>query len=227
MKPFFYCFLLILLCACGKDKTVKLPEINHSKVSKINDVSPAYLFYDITQPDSVDLNRNNLISTTNWLINVDKRLTLGQAIPKIMFLQDKKRSATMHKNENAKNYYTCNDLSKHTLGFIDFTDVIYHLEAYKMQNFNLNPTQLVTINVQSIDSIIVSFTMDGATLSHTSNYNKLLTHLKTNVTKDSNATIVLEFSKKLSFQDYISLKHLLSKMDLKNVTIARDEFVFN
>lgn len=227
MKPFFYYFLLILLCACGKDKTVKLPEINHSKVSKINDVSPAYLFYDVTQKDSVELNRNNLISTTNWLINVDKRLRLGQAFPKIMFLQDKKRNATMHKNENAKNYYTCNDLSKHTLGFIDFTDVIYHLEAYKMHNFNLNPTQLVTINVQSLDSIIVSFTMDGATLSHTSNYNKLLTHLKTNITKDGNATIVLEFSKKLSFQDYISLKYLFSEMDLKNVTIARDEFVFN
>ncbi|GGK19397.1 hypothetical protein GCM10007962_11880 [Yeosuana aromativorans] len=215
------------MCACGNDKTVQLPEINHSKISKINDVSAAYLFYDATQKDSIELNRNNLISTTNWLINVDKRLRLGQAIPKIMFLQDKKRNATMHKNENAKNFYTCNDLSKHTLGFIDFTNVAYHLDAYKMHNFNLNPTQLVTINVQSLDSIIVSFTMDGATLSHTSNYNKLLTHLKTNVTKDGNANIVLEFSKKLSFQDYISLKHLLSEMDLKNVTIARDEFVFN
>ena len=76
MKPIFYCITLIIFASCGKEKIVQLPEINHSKISKINDVSAAYLFYDVTQPDSVELNRNNLISTTNWLINVDKRLTL-------------------------------------------------------------------------------------------------------------------------------------------------------
>ena len=60
------------------------------------------------------------------MVNIDKRLTLKQAIPHIKFLQDKKRNAEMHKNENAKNYYTCNDTSIKNLGFIEFTDVDYH-----------------------------------------------------------------------------------------------------
>ena len=91
MKPHYYYLLLFsLLISCGQDKTVQLPEIKHADISKINDVSAAYLFYDESKADSVELNRKNLISTTNWLVNVDKRLTLKQIIPHIKFLQDKK-----------------------------------------------------------------------------------------------------------------------------------------
>ena len=227
MKPIFYCLIFILFCTCGKDKTVQLPEIKQANVSKINDVSAAYLFYDTSQPDSVSLNRNNLISTTNWLINVDKRLRLGQAIPKIMFLQNKKRNAKMHKNKNAKNFYTCNDLNKHTLGFVDFTNVVYHMGAFANQNNTPKNDQVITIKVQSLKSITVSFTINNSILSHTSNLTQLLAHVNTNIIKDGNATIVMEFNKNLSFQDYITIKQLLLKPKLKNVNIAIDEFVFN
>ena len=66
--------LMFFLFSCGNEKALLLPEISHSEISEIQDVSHAYLFYDETQKDSVELNRKNLISTTNWLINVDKRL---------------------------------------------------------------------------------------------------------------------------------------------------------
>src|SRR5690606_34637928 len=117
--------ILLLIFSCGKDKVVQLPEIESAPISEVNDISAAYIFYDENKPDSVELNRNNLISTTNWLFNVDKRLMLKQSIPQIKLLQEKRRNAQLHKNESARNYFTCNDTSKKTLGFIDFTDVIY------------------------------------------------------------------------------------------------------
>ena len=110
---------------------------------------------------------------------------------------------------------------------MDFTDVTYHLDTFKNKNNIPENNQLITITVQSLDSITVSFTIDEATLSHTSNHDQLLTHLETNIIKEGKAIIILEFSKNLSFQDYITLKHVLSKIDLKNVNIADDEFVFN
>ena len=122
-----YIFLLIILCcfSCNNERVLHLPEIENTKITEVLDISPAYIFYDETQPDSTLLNRKNLIITTNWLVNVDKRLTLRQAIPHIKFLQDKKRNAKMHKNEDAKNYFTCNDMSIGNLGFLEFTDVNY------------------------------------------------------------------------------------------------------
>ena len=90
MNRIFLLLSITLLFSCGNEKELQLPQIENAKINQINDVSPAYLFYDETQPDSIELNRKNLISTTNWLVNVDKRLTLKQAIPKIKFLQEKK-----------------------------------------------------------------------------------------------------------------------------------------
>jgi biopolymer transport protein ExbD len=229
MKHLFYSLLFIFICACGKEKIVQLPEISHSKISTINDVSAAYLFYDENKPDKVELNRKNLISTTNWLVNVDKRLTLKQVIPEIIFLQEKKQNAEMHKNENAKNYFTCNDTSIKNLGFIEFTDVVYHEENSKTYVNKKKRTfkQLINIRVHSIDSTFVSFISNDTSFTHTTNQKELLKHLKTNLNNQGNAIIVSEFEETLSFQDYITFKSLISKIDFKNVTIANDEFVFN
>ena len=65
MKKITLLFILVLVFSCNK-KIVELPEISHSDITEIEDVSAAYLFYNEAQPDSVALNRKNLISTTNW-----------------------------------------------------------------------------------------------------------------------------------------------------------------
>jgi len=230
MKPFYYCLLLFsLIVSCGEDKLVQLPEIKHADISKINDVSVAYLFYDESKADSVELNRKNLISTTNWLINVDKRLRLKQAVPKIIYLQEKKRNAEMHKNDNAKNYFTCNDTGIKNLGFIEFTDVVYHQEdsdVYLNKNKAL-ANQIINIRVQSLDSTYVSFIRSDTVFIHTSNQKELLSHLESNLTGQGNALIISEFNENLSFQDYITYKFLLSQINFKHVRIANDEFIFN
>ena len=230
MKPFFYYLLFFsIIVSCRQDRTVQLPEIKHANISKINDVSAAYLFYDETKADSVELNRKNLISTTNWLVNVDKRLRLKQAVPKIIYLQEKKRNAEIHKNDNAKNYFTCNDTGIKSLGFIEFTDVVYHQEdsdVYLNKNKAL-ANQIINIKVQSSDSTYVSFIRNDTMFIHTSNQKELLSHLESNLTGQGDALIISEFSENLSFQDYITYKSILSQINFKNVRIANDEFIFN
>ena len=143
MKNYYLILLSIFILSCNNERVLLLPEVEQAEVTEVLDVSPAYIFYDETQPDSVLLNRKNLISTTNWLVNVDKRLTLKQAIPHIKFLQDKKRDAKMHKNENAKNYFTCNDTSIGDLGFIEFTDVSFHNNSKKEDVIKYSFTEII------------------------------------------------------------------------------------
>ncbi len=228
MKITYFLITILLFNSCGQDKVLQLPEISHSEISKINDVSAAYLFYDETKTDSVELNRRNLISSTNWLINVDKRLTINQVIPHIKFLQEKKRNSS-HKKENSKNYFTCNNTSKKNLGFIEFTDVVYDDKEsnvnFKNQNSHLE--QVIKIKVHSLDSIKISFLWKDTIFLNTSNKNDLLEHLESNITNESNALIFSELRESLSFQDYISFKSLLLKLDLENVTISNYEFIFN
>ncbi|WP_157757608.1 hypothetical protein [Pseudalgibacter alginicilyticus] len=219
MKNLLPFILVCLFLSCENEKIIQLPEITHSDITEIHDVSPAYLFYDKTQIDSIELNRKNLIVTTHWLVNVDKRLTLKQAIPHIKFLQDKKANSS-HKNESAKNYFTCNDLSRKNLGFIEFTNVIYETEGreieaennYNVVVINLNDIKISTLNSSYYKTDITNFA------------NSLRKTISKN---EENGRISLSFNNKLSFQNYITFKSILLQLDLENNTISNNEFIFN
>lgn len=231
MRFFLLTCLTLIFLSCGKEKTIYLPEITASKTTKISDVSAAYLFYNETAPDSVELNRKNLIGTTNWLVNVDKRLTLKQVVPSIIMLQNKKRHAQVHKNETARTYYTCNNVTAKNLGFIDFTDVVYHSgilnNYFKEFNKNSDAHQFINIKVHTLDSISIEFLRKDTSLIHSSNNEELLKHITANYANEDPVIIFSGFNKEVTFQDYITFKSNLLRIDIKNMTISTDEFIFN
>ena len=53
----YFLLLLILCClSCGNERVLELSEIENIKIIEVLDVSPAYIFYNRTQPDSTLLN---------------------------------------------------------------------------------------------------------------------------------------------------------------------------
>ena len=211
MKQLFSILSILLLFSCGNEKVLQLPEINNTEITEILDVSAAYIFYDETKPDSTELNRKNLIISTNWLVNVDKRLTIRQAIPSIMFLQNKKRDAQMHKNEAAKNYYTCHYKKISSLGFIEFTDVYYHEEPIEEYASEQNIKNYHVMNFNS-DSIFIN--------------NKSIKLENLTPLDSINSKIFLNFDKSMSIQKYISYKEQLTKIDSTQLNIDNDEFIY-
>ncbi|WP_159017858.1 hypothetical protein [Algibacter sp. L3A6] len=226
MKHLLAFFITVLFFSCDNEKILQLPEISHSKITEIDDISPAYLFYD-SEKDSIELNRKNLISTTNWLVNVDKRLSLKLAIPQITFLQNKKKNAG-HKKEGIKNYFTCNDTSLKSLGFIEFTETVYHEETsweYLAKLSDLNESKnAISISFDNTNSISI-IEVDSSLTSTKTDKNNLLADLKKQDL--ANRNIYLNFNVDLNFQDYITYKSLLEKADLKESKISNNEFIFN
>lgn len=219
--------LLFLIFSCNNEKTILLPEIVHADVTEVLDVSPIYVFYDETKADSLELNRANLITSTNWLVNVDKRLTLGQVIPKIIILQDKKRSAEIDKSVNSKNYYTCNDTSIKNLGFLDFTNVIYKTN-YVLPNLSAdyeNPREKrIIIDFKSAKDIKLVSIFKDSIIKKTS-----LDHLAEDIEalpQDVSYELYLNINDQLNFQDYITFKSTLAKVKASKVTINENEFIY-
>jgi hypothetical protein len=227
MKRIILLLVLIVSLESCTNKIVQLPETHNLDITEIKDVSPAYLFYDETKKDSVELNRKNLIITTNWLVNVDKRLKLKQAIPSIVFLQNKKRNAEVHKNENAKNYFTCSNPNIQKLAFIEFTDVVYHMdssEKYYRKVSNIPVHKRIIIAFISSNKITYSSLSDDI-FAEASNNKSLMNDLK-NIMNKENVELILNFNQNLAFQDYITFKSLLLKLNLNNVTISNNEFIY-
>ena len=208
-------FLLVVIISCSSEKTIELPEIKQATITEVIDVSAAYLFYDETKPDSIELNRKNLISTTNWLVNVDKRLTLNQAVPKIQFIQEKKRNSS-HKNEAAKNYFTCHDLSQNNLGFIEFTDVHYNLDE--------KPNAEIEIIIEALDKITIKKNNDVDIFFKT-NFKTLEKDLAS-IYPHETISVTLSFKKSMTFQQYITIKSKLEELDNSKILVDTNEFIY-
>ena len=227
MKTILYIFVFTFLFSCGNEKTVLLPEINHSEISEIQDVSAGYLFYNETEKDSVELNRKNLISTTNWLINVDKRLTLKQAIPHIKYLQEKKENSS-HKKEGTKNYFTCNDTSRKNLGFIEFTDVLYHEADYSnFSEINDIPAfHEIHTNFFSNGKIDITLNIEKP-IHKNSNKLNFINDIEELIKNETVANrLIMIFEKSLTFQEYISLKSLVLSLENESIQILNNEFIY-
>ncbi len=227
MKQLLALGLFVFMLSCEQKKVIHLPEISHSKITEIHDVSPAYLFYDETKPDRVELNRKNLISTTNWLVNIDKRLTLKQVIPHITFLQDKKANSA-HKNKQAKNYFTCHDISRSNLGFIDFTSIIYKEKKIVnvLADMASKPTNELVVHFISPDDIKINSFFEEPHVTHSSS-SKLNQNILALLNKNSRVTMNLCFYENLSFEDYIAFKSELSKLTKDALSISQKEFISN
>ncbi|MEO1033379.1 MAG: hypothetical protein AAFX55_18470 [Bacteroidota bacterium] len=218
------CFILvlnILVLGCNNERVLELPEIKNTDITEVLDVSPAYIFYDETQPDSTLFNRKNLIGTTNWLVNVDKRLTLRQAIPHIQYLQEKRKKKSMHKNEGAKNYFTCNDKSIGNLGFIEFTNVDFGNADDNL----VDSDSLCFMNIKDLENITFSTSIDTKIKFSRENLISVYNNFIKQEYGDS-VKILLNFNKNLNFQDYISIKSELSKLNRKEIIISPIEFIY-
>ncbi len=222
--------LLTLLCftfSCNNEKTILLPEIVNAEVTDVLDVSPVYVFYNESKADSLELNRANVITSTNWLVNVDKRLTLSQVIPKIMVLQDKKRNAELHKSENSKNYFTCNDTSIKNLGFLEFTNVIYKTN-FVLPNITPdfdNPREKrIIIDFKSTSDIKLVSVFKDSIIKKTSLQN--LKEAIETLPEGASYELFLNINDNLFFQDYITFKSTLFKINSSKVTINENEFIY-
>lgn len=226
MKHLITLLCLVSLLSCQK-KVVELPEIQSSNITEVLDVSPIYLFYD-EEADAVEFNRKNMIGTTNWLVNIDKRLTLQQVLPHLQYLQEKRRGDGMHKNENARNYFTCNDTSIKNLGFIEFTDIEYHLQSpseYYEDDSLLKPNTIF-IGTHSLEEIEI-MPMFGEVEITKSNQHHLIKNVDSFSKKTSGKKeIILFFSQNLSFQDYITIKSLITQLDPSEISISNYEFIY-
>lgn len=152
MTKYLIGIVLLLFVSCGNKEDILLPKADVSIVKEVVDLSPIYIFFRVNGKDTLaEVNRKNSIITTNWILNIDKRLPLRLVIPEVMKLQQKKREEKEHRNELALNYYSYADSIGKNLAFIPFTEVYYKMEKpigrvifFNSKNEILLENQLIT-----------------------------------------------------------------------------------
>lgn len=208
---YFSILIICLLFSCGKKEDVLLPKSNISIVKDVQDHSPIYIFFKKEGIDTIaDLNRKSAIISTNWILNIDKRLPLKVVIPQVIKMQEKKRNEKMHQNEESENYYSYADSIGKNLAFLPFTKVFYKMEKPSRENFVVyfrkGKKQVFMGNKEIQISDIL----------------KYFYSIKFQRVPD----LVFFFDKNMSYEEYIQYKILLQKDVTHNLDILPVEFIF-
>jgi hypothetical protein len=205
MIKYLFGIVLFLGISCGNKEDILLPKSDRTIVKEVKDLSPIYIFFRLNGKDTLaEVNRKNSIITTNWILNIDKRLPLRLVIPEVMKLQQRKRVEKEHRNELALNYYSYADSIGKNLAFIPFTEVYYKMEKPK-------------------NGVIVFFDKNNKILVNNKEIakNDLENHIKNN---SSNNDVYYCFDKNMNFGTYINLKIFVKSIEWK--FISNHEFVY-
>ncbi|MDO4781643.1 MAG: hypothetical protein Q4A09_00320 [Capnocytophaga felis] len=136
MKKITLIIFILFLISCNK-RDVWLPQVHQCNLmAEINDYSVIYIFFDETT-QKADLNKNNLITSTHWVFNIDRRLSLTEVGKNIVELQEKKDAPNIHKNPDSRNFFSVADMNDKKLKFLEFTKTHFSLSKDKNNTDNI------------------------------------------------------------------------------------------
>lgn len=211
MIKYLFGIVLLLCISCGNKEDILLPKADRTVVKDVVDLSPIYIFFRVKGKDTLaEVNRKNSIGTTNWVLNIDKRLPLRLVIPEVMKMQEKKRGDSAHKNETAENYYSYADSIGKNLAFIPFTQVYYKMEK---------PTFGVIIFFDKNNTILVN----NVIVKREDLQNYLY-----NLDSDKPNKFIFCFDKNLQYGTYIQNKILIQSLKFQrpDLNLTNEEFIY-
>ena len=129
----------------------------------------------------------------------------------------------MHKNEKARNYFTCNHLSKKNLGFIDFTNTEFLESSFDDPRHSQLPSKSTSIFIDFLLGNLVSVTTYSnaqQTQNEVLHTNDFFIKLNDLISSSKVNRVHVAFDKSLTFQKYITIKSRL--INFKNEYLMVD-----
>ncbi|HHB52525.1 MAG TPA: hypothetical protein ENK75_05725, partial [Saprospiraceae bacterium] len=148
--------LLVLLSACA-NKTIQLPQVAVSGISEIQNHSEIWVFYKFDD-DKIksEINKNNTITSTHWIINIDKRLPMREVIPVLQMVKAKRAKKTIHSVEGVRDYLSYSDI-------LDKKIALFQIDT--IQYMTLDQSDLETMEKEKPCDYILKFTEDAIVLN--------------------------------------------------------------
>lgn len=217
---------ILLFSSSCSNKEIKLPTVKAKGVQELHNHSAVWMFYKIkNNTPQVKLNRNNTISSTHWVYNIDKRLPLKLLAENLKKLKHK-HANSMHSKEGMLDYFSYSDTSENKLSFIDFSDVEFKLKKEHSKKY----VQTYADTYKKYHNIHLTFNKNKIEVN---TVNTIFSDLETTLTKmfkelsDKKIVLHLNFNETILYQDYITYFTFLHKLNNPNVNVSKYQFIFN
>lgn len=197
MKNIFILIVVTLLITACNKKKVKVPLIERNGKEEVRNNSAIWFF---NKQGKLDVNEHNRISSTNWLFNIDKNLSLKEAFPEVKRLFIKHNEKSPHNTKPMKNYFTYVNTLNKQLSFYNFDSIQYIIRKRKGLKTISKDTLFIEIN--------------------SSNY--------TFPAKIDSITVIQPiFNGNMNFQEYLSAKAKMEKLPSKKKLSAKEYIIID
>lgn len=136
-----------------------LPRVDHALIHTVEDYSSVYVFFD-PQEKGYHINKNNLITSTNWVFHIDNRLNLSQFAEVVSLMQERRSQPNLHARADSRIYVSVTDTSLSSLGFVDITSLRYRELQDLRQQSTVEVLSLQEMNYQGERMTFEGFVSD-------------------------------------------------------------------
>jgi hypothetical protein len=124
MRKLLFLGIALSVLSC-KNNELKLPLLAEPGVYDIQNHSQVWFFPEVKDGDTIArINRNNTISSTHWIYNIDRNLNLNQVIPHLIDLQEK-HHGSMHSQAGMMDYLSYADTLNNRISLLPIDRLEY------------------------------------------------------------------------------------------------------
>jgi hypothetical protein len=226
MKKTLIILFAFFILGCDK-KEIKLPTIGEKGLQELHNHSQVWMFFEIKGTDTIlNLNKKNTISTTHWVFNVDKRLSLKRIIPSIITLQDK-HANSIHAKEGMHNYFSYSDTISQQLSFLEFDNILFKTDSLESKQYIKSNSgsylNYYNINLRFSPSKI----WINETIIDKNEFKSTLLEFIQFTSEGKQTMLHLNFNQNLIYQDYLFYKTMISNLKSPTILVNNLEFIFD
>jgi hypothetical protein len=215
MRNFLFFFTLISIFSSCNNKTLQLPQIAIKGRPAIQNHSQIWIFYKYNKEKiKAEINKNNTISTTNWIINCDKRLPLSEVIPVFQMVKAKRAKKSIHSSEGMKNYVSYSDTSTNQIALFSIDNIQY---------ITLSKDEIVQLEKEKICDYIMEFSKNSININN--NEYPIETWNKKVFDTLNPGCIQLKFDEKMTYQEYLTLRLQINSFLRKGLELENIEYI--
>jgi hypothetical protein len=229
MKLYRFILFLFLLSACSKPK-IYIPVNNNDGQTDVNDLSQVYIFFKTgKQGDTLaDMHKNQIITTTHFVVHIDRRLPVKTLIPSLEWLHKKRHKKSIHYKPGFHLFFSHLDTirQKIRLNVFDSLEIAYpfylspsYIKKFPKTYGNIHPVHLYLEpgNVR-LDSVKFAFPLNKKLLKNRI-YQSLYSAGKN--------LLFLNVNYNVSYDRYNDLYGFLVNLDSSRIRLAHKQFWYN
>ena len=225
MKNIIYCIIALLLFGC-QDKEIQLPEAVFDSQTTLKNVSLASIYFN-EKTGVADFDDDKLSNKTDWVMNGDKRLNLGQILPYMTSLFNRKDNMSIDSKENIQIYLSGYDPDKGELVYLNITKNRFTegsaLSYFTNSGRDLDFSNKVFVSIQN-DHKVTIIDEEDQIITDYRDFHKMIFKVlqKSRIPK----TVFMSYDAKLSYQDFFTLKSTVDHVTFINGQLAQNEFIY-